>query len=53
MKNNIKEKRDKDSTGIGLNNLHERYKYLSDKELVIENNGKVFSVELPILKMKK
>ena len=32
--NNVKEKLTKDSTGIGLTNLKERYKYLSNKEVL-------------------
>ena len=50
--NNIKEKLSKDSTGIGLNNLKERYQYLSDKKVVIKNDGTSFVVELPILHLK-
>lgn len=47
--NTIKEKISKDSTGIGLKNLRERYKYLTNKELTINNNGKTFEVILPII----
>ncbi|MEM8939510.1 MAG: histidine kinase [Bacteroidota bacterium] len=50
--NNIKEKLTKDSTEIGLNNLKERYKYLSNKEVILFNDGKKFEVKIPILKFK-
>ncbi len=52
ISNSIKAKLSKDSTGIGLNNLKERYQYLSDKQVVIKNDGKSFMVELPILHLK-
>ena len=48
----MKEKLSKDSTGIGLNNLKARYQYLSDKEVVIENDDSVFRVVLPILQLE-
>ncbi|MEN6618508.1 MAG: histidine kinase [Rikenellaceae bacterium] len=38
------------STGYGLANLAERYRVLSNDELIIEDNGKTFSVMLKILK---
>jgi LytS/YehU family sensor histidine kinase len=43
---NIKESRDK-STGIGLRNLEARYKYVTGKPIVMENDGEVFRVGLP------
>lgn len=52
IKNNIKEKLDKDSTGIGLSNLKARYEYLSKQEVVIENTGEEFIVKLPILQIE-
>ncbi|MEP5611995.1 MAG: histidine kinase [Cyclobacteriaceae bacterium] len=51
--NSIKEKLEKDSTGVGLSNLTARYKYLSKKEILIENNGDQFTVKLPILQLEK
>jgi len=50
--NNVKEKLSKDSTGIGLSNLKERYQYLSDKKVIIKNDGSKFMVQLPILQLK-
>jgi len=34
---------------IGLSNLCERYNLISDKELLVENDGELFQVSLPIL----
>ncbi len=38
------------SNKIGLNNLDNRYKLITRKNIVVENNFKYFSVKLPILK---
>lgn len=51
--NTIKEKLDKDSTGIGLENLKARYDYLSSKKVEIMNDGKTFTVKLPVLQLEK
>ncbi len=53
VENTIKEKLDKDSTGIGLSNLIARYQYLSKKEIRVENDGNRFLVKLPILHLEK
>lgn len=53
ISNNIKEKMSKDSTGIGLKNLKERYNYLTNKEITILNDGKTFEVILPKLALKQ
>lgn len=53
ISNSIKEKLDKDSTGIGLSNLKARYKYLTKKEMQVLNDGKQFIVKLPILELEK
>jgi len=53
IENSIKEKLQKDSTGIGLSNLKARYQYLSKKEIVIENDGNKFTVKLPILHLEE
>jgi sensor histidine kinase YesM len=39
------------SSKIGLQNLQERYRLTTSKELVIEDNGDEFMVRLPILKI--
>ncbi len=51
--NNIKEKLEKDSTGIGLNNLRERYQYLSDKLVEVKREEETFSVRIPLLKLEE
>jgi len=38
------------SNKIGLNNLDNRYKLITRKNIVVENNYRMFSVKLPILK---
>jgi len=53
VSNNLKEKKVKDSTGIGLNNLKERYKYLSNEEVRVDKQEESFTVVLPLLKMKQ
>lgn len=37
------------STKVGLNNLSERYSYLSDRTIRVSNDGKSYLVELPVL----
>jgi sensor histidine kinase YesM len=53
VKNNlqIKSHSSDKSSGIGLSNLRERYKYLSDEEVKIEENQQYFRVKLPLFKM--
>ncbi len=41
----------KPSSKIGLNNLQERYKLTTDKEIAIEESPDRFTVRLPVLKM--
>ncbi|MEQ8713033.1 MAG: histidine kinase [Cyclobacteriaceae bacterium] len=53
VSNIIREKLSKDSTGIGLDNLKERYRYLSDHPVKIENDGHTFKVILPLLTIKE
>lgn len=43
---NLKEVKE-ESTGIGLKNLEARYKYVTGKPIIIENDGDVFKVGLP------
>lgn len=42
----------KDSTGIGLKNIINRYQLISNREVNIEKNEQLFRVELPILTQK-
>ncbi len=48
-KSSIKSKNE--SFGTGLENLKARYKLLSDKEVIIINTEKEFSVSIPIIKL--
>lgn len=52
VRNNLKEKKVKDSTGVGLANIKSRYQYLSDKEVEIIRTGDYFEVRIPLLNMK-
>ncbi|MEO9484800.1 MAG: histidine kinase [Ekhidna sp.] len=52
VKNNLKEKKVKDSTGIGLENIKSRYQYLSDREVEILKTDDSFEVRVPLLNMK-
>ena len=38
------------STKTGLQNIIKRYKYLSEKQVTVEETDNLFSVEVPILK---
>ena len=38
-----------DSTKIGLNNLSERYSYMTERTVKVSNDGQTFCVELPVL----
>jgi LytS/YehU family sensor histidine kinase len=50
VQNNLQEKNtSSNSTGIGLNNIMERYKYLFQREVVIEKDLNLFKVKLPIV----
>lgn len=51
--NNIQEKLTKDSTGIGLENLKNRYGFLTNEEVIIQKSESEFKVILPILKIEK
>ncbi len=49
--NNLQEKQVvKKSSGVGLQNIRQRYDILSDKEVIIHKSATGFSVHLPILK---
>ena len=38
------------SSGIGLENISRRYEFLSNKKVLIDENGKTFVVKIPIVK---
>ena len=51
VSNNVKPKNYLvNSTGIGLKNLSSRYKILCNRDIVIENTDKDFTVKLPLIK---
>ena len=50
MENNYQEKKEKPlSNNVGLENINQRYKILSGKEIVVNKNDKIFSVAIPLL----
>lgn len=38
-----------ESTGIGLNNIRNRYKLLSNDEVIVKENGESFTVSIPLI----
>lgn len=51
VRNNRKEKFIMEtSTGTGLNNLNERYKLVSGKEIIVNESSGYYSVKIPVLK---
>jgi two-component system LytT family sensor kinase len=51
VRNNMSPKKSLHSKGIGLQNLRQRYQFLSDKQVVINQTEKVFEVYLPLLEI--
>ena len=50
--NNLQPKSDmQESTGVGLQNIIKRYQFLTDEEIVIENNNSNFTVKLPLIEL--
>ncbi|NOT93626.1 ligand-binding sensor domain-containing protein [Ferruginibacter sp.] len=50
MQNNINIKMEKEeSEGVGLQNIKNRYKLLTNKEIVLEETGEMFVVKLPLI----
>lgn len=50
VRNNIQLRRGHEkSTGVGLKNIISRYQFLSDKEVLIINDGTEFVVKIPVL----
>ncbi len=52
VSNNLQKRLDVKSTKQGLNNITDRYKFLSNKNVSIEENTETFIVELPLLNIK-
>ena len=52
VENNLRRKLEENpSTGIGLNNITNRYKFLSDRKVLIDEDTDTFKVALPLVKM--
>ncbi len=51
VRNQVNLKNNVDSTGKGLFILKEQYKYLTDREVMIEETADFFQVKLPLLKL--
>ncbi|WP_074410408.1 MULTISPECIES: sensor histidine kinase [Aquimarina] len=49
IENNLQEKQEIESFGIGLMNLNNRYKLIANKEIFIEKKSNHFLVKLPVL----
>jgi two-component system, LytTR family, sensor kinase len=50
VKNNLQKKNNvADSTGVGLENIKSRYKFLSDKTMIITQDTDYFTVKIPII----
>jgi LytS/YehU family sensor histidine kinase len=50
VKNNLQKKNNvADSTGVGLENIKSRYKFLSDKTMIITQDNDHFIVKIPII----
>lgn len=50
ISNNLQEKLHKDSTGIGLSNIKDRFGYMTKKEVIINKTDGKFEVKLPLIK---
>ena len=50
VKNNLQKRMEEEpSAGLGLQNIRNRYKFLSDKEVEIIVSSQYFSVAIPLL----
>ena len=50
--NNLQPKSDvEESTGVGLQNIIKRYQFLTDEQVLIENNNHNFTVRLPLIEL--
>lgn len=50
IENNFQEKRTKTaSTGIGMDHIRSLYAYLSNKEVIVDNDGHQYKVHIPLL----
>lgn len=50
VSNNLQKKNQlNESTGIGLDNIRNRYKLLSDRKVEVQENGSIFTVSIPLI----
>jgi LytS/YehU family sensor histidine kinase len=49
VKNSLRERQVENNHSLGLFNLNQRYKYLSNKEIVIKKTQDTFEVQIPLL----
>ncbi|MCG8582356.1 MAG: histidine kinase [Bacteroidales bacterium] len=52
ISNSFYPKKDSSDSGMGLKNLNERIQYLTNKELIIEQSEKQFSIRLPLITLE-
>ncbi len=52
VENNLQKKKNTSGSGIGLENIKSRYKYLSDKKFVVKEEKDKFIVKIPLIKNK-
>jgi len=49
VKNNLNPRKDVESTGQGLNNIMQRYKYFTQEDVLIEHTEDYFKVTVPVI----
>jgi LytS/YehU family sensor histidine kinase len=52
ISNSYHPKKDSSDSGMGIKNLNERIKYLTNKELKIDQNESQFSIRLPLIQLE-
>ena len=51
VQNNLQKKKVLNSTGIGLNNIRNRYQFLTDRSIEIIENENTFEVKIPLIEV--
>ena len=51
VQNNLQKKKVLNSTGIGLQNIRNRYKFLTDEEIEVVENENIFKVKIPLIEI--
>ncbi len=52
VQNNLQQKKQVNSTGIGLKNIQNRYKFLTEEEIEVNENEKKFEVKIPLIEVQ-